>query len=764
MPLPSFSSSSGGRTNSKYDHCTFIIDKVGLLPRRDAEKFAKETEWSKGNMALCGPLGEHVKIIVGFCRLPGLKPPGLSETQLWNVNLASVVEEVLPPDFDLHRYITHVNRDETTPAESPPLPNGRDSIFAVVIGINESIPQYQAHSWLDGAMNDARAFHKFLMEDLRVPPRNIVLLENTHATRAKILSTIESHLRDNPDIPDHGEVTILLYFAGHGSSVAAPEDVIAPNGQIEVMCPVDDSTTNEAGEEVHAIPDYVLNRLLGEIAEKKGHKIVVIMDCCHSGGMDRDIETTARSVTSAARSILLDLDSNFWKGKDEAVPYRRKSLSSFALLAACGADEKAREIEKPDGTHGGRFTTALIPLLQKAPLEHTTFAELMGQQELKELGGQRPRCVGGRINQPILNSNRPAGGQHSVLLTPLPGTETPNSPQLFRVGMGTLMGVRRGTEFKAYNGKEFLCVLVAKSVRVNHSILGGESTPPFDIPQWSRAVVSNWKGSLARIFAPDDLPYKAELFPTSSAPPQKYIRAGALEDADISVHSEGNETVVVLETTKHENRFGRKGEPTHLAEFIQGAAHFNYFLKCCNETDRIEGVGVEVHQLQGEYPSCKPQDEKVGNLVKDGQVHLVSEKGVKYGLKIRNTSPEDIFPYLFYFDPKRYTIEQWYTSTSTHEPPLPSGKAVTLGMGSDRAFDFTLSPGELSSSGFLKLFVTNECIDLGWIQQEMSPFEKDFEGAGRFRPLTESLDLMSTRWDAVTVEFTITALVDDVNA
>ncbi|KAF8133102.1 hypothetical protein K438DRAFT_1490728, partial [Mycena galopus ATCC 62051] len=136
---------------------------------------------------------------------------------------------------------------------------------------------------LDGAVNDARAFRKLFVEDLQVPSHNVILLENTHATRAKILSTIESHLRDNPDIPDHGEVTVLLYFAGHGSSVAAPENVIAPNGQIEVMCPVDDSTTNEAGEEVHAIPDYVLNRLLGEIAEKKGHNIVVIMDCCHSG-------------------------------------------------------------------------------------------------------------------------------------------------------------------------------------------------------------------------------------------------------------------------------------------------------------------------------------------------------------------------------------------------------------------------------------------------------------------------------------------------
>ncbi|KAF8211799.1 caspase domain-containing protein [Mycena galopus ATCC 62051] len=171
------------------------------------------------------------------------------------------------------------NSPNKTTNHSPPQTDSKSSIFAVLIGIDE----YTQISRLRGAVNDARTFRKLLVEDLHVPPSNIVLLEDAYATRAKILSTVESHLRDNPVIPGDGEATILLYFAGHGSRVDAPENVIAPDGQIEVMCPVDDSTTNDAGESVHAIPDYVLNQLLREIAEKKGHNIVVIMDCCHSG-------------------------------------------------------------------------------------------------------------------------------------------------------------------------------------------------------------------------------------------------------------------------------------------------------------------------------------------------------------------------------------------------------------------------------------------------------------------------------------------------
>ncbi|KAJ6455350.1 hypothetical protein C8R45DRAFT_1111392 [Mycena sanguinolenta] len=50
-------------------------------------------KWSKGNTDLHAPIGDHIKLIVGFCQLP-------------EANL-------LPPNFDLHRYIPHVNRGVT---------------------------------------------------------------------------------------------------------------------------------------------------------------------------------------------------------------------------------------------------------------------------------------------------------------------------------------------------------------------------------------------------------------------------------------------------------------------------------------------------------------------------------------------------------------------------------------------------------------------------------------------------------------------------
>lgn len=73
-----------GRT--KHDD-RFIIDKVALIPRMQNET------WT------------NVKI--GFCRLPRVQ---MSYRQ-WMLFVDP--ETALPPEFDLHRYITHVNRGIT---------------------------------------------------------------------------------------------------------------------------------------------------------------------------------------------------------------------------------------------------------------------------------------------------------------------------------------------------------------------------------------------------------------------------------------------------------------------------------------------------------------------------------------------------------------------------------------------------------------------------------------------------------------------------
>ncbi|KAJ7894365.1 hypothetical protein B0H13DRAFT_2276433 [Mycena leptocephala] len=597
---------------------------------------------------------------------------------------------------------------------------------------------------------------------------------NEKATRSAILSAFKTHLLDNINIPDHGDATMILFFAGHGSRFEAPIDFIAPDRRVEAICPVDERTTNDAGEYVHAIPDYVLVWLLSELANKKGTNITVILDCCHSGGMERNVERTwdARTARSDSDSIPLDLDSHFWKGKTKtAQSHRIWSHSAHVVLAACLAGEIAREVQYLDGTYHGRFTTHLVSLLRHPPLESTTCSELLNLIP-KKWPGQTPYCGGARSNRLVFNGNYPAAGRHSVLLMPQKSSRFKSacSSQLFRVEMGTVEGVGPETEFSAYDrNNNFLGTFVAQSVRVGETILvwkQEKDQPPVDIPPWSRAVVSDWKSSPLLVHTSADFPHKNVLFPTTgTVRPPTFVPAPCLEKAHIVLRSDSDGIVIephmsTVLAGQRELRLAL-GSPAHLPHAIDGIAHFSYFLDCANEADQIEGVALEMHRLLGEYPFCRP-DLQDGNMIKDGEVRLTSEIDTQYGFTIRNTSDENLFPYLFYFDPETYTIQNWYSPAGVDvEPPLPSEGMVTIGMGSERAFNFTLSPGELSSCGFLKLFVTSEYIDLGWIPQELSPFDPRFEGTGRMRISHEPLDLRTTRWnarwDALIVTLKITA-------
>ncbi|KAJ7648730.1 hypothetical protein DFH06DRAFT_1209452 [Mycena polygramma] len=191
---------------------------------------------------------------------------------------------------------------------------------------------------------------------------------------------------------------------------------------------------------------------------------------------------------------------------------------------------------------------------------------------------------------------------------------------------------------------------------------------------------------------------------------------------------------------------------------MDGVVHFNYCLDVSAEAMPLKGrFELEMHRLRGEQPERKPNLAfgRDGNMVVDGAVRFQSDDGAIYGFTIRNISDVAVFPHLFYFDPVTYTIKQWYEPSRA---ALPPGGTATIGMGDERAFEFELEPGQQESSGFLKLFVTRHRLDLGWMRQEMSPFNPRFqeglEAAGRAK-FEKSTTPM--QWDALTVILTMTA-------
>ncbi|KAJ7464405.1 caspase domain-containing protein [Mycena latifolia] len=678
--------------------------------------------------------------------------------------------------------------------------SSKGKVFALIIGINNYLSTEDFNP-LRGAVNDARAFKQYLLDPrekrgLGVPAENIVMIEDIHATRKNILATFRSHFIENDRIPDKGDTTMILFYAGHGTRMEAPDNLGTADGKVEAICPVDERTKDAAGKYVYTIPDYILGWLLRELANTKGPNITVICDSCHAGGVGREIGV-ARNASSLSPHVPLELDSHLWRGKTataQAHSMWEAGATSHVLLAACREDETAREIRYTDKSVHGRFTETLIFQLRRAraTLETITYAELLNL--LPQWSGQTPHCGGERRNRLVFDGNYPATGKRALPLTlhkappqeapapapepepeSVPGRELPEVPaplmDSYRVEMGSVEGVVPGTEFDVRAADNtFLGKLTARFVQINHSILAPPDQQPLTVPPGARVIVSRWVNPalILHVYTPPDFPYTADLFPplASHAPHgQKYVQAPAREGAGIALRAEPDGALVIERLTStllecdRETRVDLGGNMARLPAVADGIAHFNYFLERHHGSAPLEGVTLEMHRLVGAYPGRKPDMTcgNNGNLVDKHEARFALERYARYGFTIRNEGSEDLFPYLFYFDPVKYTIHRWYSPAGIHvrAPLKKNGGAVTVGMGGELAFQFALPPGEKKSSGFLKLFVATTFIDLDWMKQTVSPFDPKYQGTDRLDMQLETLPEVP-KWDGYSVVLTMT--------
>jgi hypothetical protein len=116
---------------------------------------------------------------------------------------------------------------------------------------------------------DANEIVNWLVGDLNVPRNQVSLITNEAASRASIISALEAFRSDSRI---HQGDPILIYYAGHGSSIPSPDDweCGGPGRKIQILVPQDYSP--ERG--IHGIPDHVLGWLIHRIAQKKGNNIV----------------------------------------------------------------------------------------------------------------------------------------------------------------------------------------------------------------------------------------------------------------------------------------------------------------------------------------------------------------------------------------------------------------------------------------------------------------------------------------------------------
>ncbi|KAJ7704416.1 hypothetical protein B0H17DRAFT_912885, partial [Mycena rosella] len=313
-------------------------------------------------------------------------------------------------------------------------------VFGLVIGIDK----YKSGTvWnLESCVDDAQKVQRWLQKDLKVPKDQICTLLDKHATKENIEQSFLRHLVHNEHI-QRGDA-IVIYFAGHGSSLPAPDGWFhkrSVGGTAEVLCSYDFGQ-----REVVGISDRSLQSMLEELSRAKGDNIAVILDSCfaplQSPSNIRDRRHTRW--TPADKVTSQDLFAGLWPAArtqeyPRGVGFYNTANTAYTLLAACSPGEKAVE-----GKDGGKFTSAFLETARETPLHSASYVSLLRHIRPKVGDGQRPLFAGANAKRPIFDA---------VPFLPDDAyfqTDQVHDLKMLRIGLGAVHGVVEGTKFSVH--------------------------------------------------------------------------------------------------------------------------------------------------------------------------------------------------------------------------------------------------------------------------------------------------------------------------
>ncbi len=142
---------------------------------------------------------------------------------------------------------------------------------ALLVGIN-AYPK----SPLRGCLNDVAQMEDLLLKTYGFPQENIRVIRDGDATGARIESELLWLAEGGPG-SDAGDIRVF-HYSGHGTQVADTNGD-EPEGADEAICPVDYDTKG-----------FFIDDKLGALYDKvpSGSNLTILMDCCHSGTIQRD--------------------------------------------------------------------------------------------------------------------------------------------------------------------------------------------------------------------------------------------------------------------------------------------------------------------------------------------------------------------------------------------------------------------------------------------------------------------------------------------
>ncbi len=325
---------------------------------------------------------------------------------------------------------------------------------------------------LTGVSEDVSAMERALL----VRGFTVRRCERAQATRDGIIAAYQEFIADTG-----ADDAALIYYAGHGGYVqpAADEPLEVAPAHRQFIVPTDYRELD--GEEFRGITAVELSVLLAQLTGRT-RNAVVVLDCCHSALMSRDLG--AARIRQLPRAVRLDLEQHLRRrlGAGLRIDLTDPGGNPAAVrMVACGDRESAYELPRTSGTGTyGLFTHSLIRALDEAAGTRASWARVAGRvRELIEATRlpQRPEAEGPseRVLFETTTDDDPGS---------LPVTADPDGTA--RIAGAALAGVRLGDEFAVLGDQEQIATVRVQAVTVTAAT--GPLRPVVALPPDARAV------------------------------------------------------------------------------------------------------------------------------------------------------------------------------------------------------------------------------------------------------------------------------------
>jgi metacaspase-1 len=217
---------------------------------------------------------------------------------------------------------------------------GRKTQKALLIGIND---YPNASDKLEGCINDVFTMSSVL-QDCGVPSDAIRICLDSRATAEGILTRLK-WLLDDPKPGDE----LIFYYSGHGARIPEYGDNYEPDHHVETLVPWDFDWSRE-----RAISDDQIFSLYSQLPYDC--RLVMIFDCCHSGGIHRDGGPRPRGISPPDdirhRELKWDSRTQMWVGRDFQRINRRFTPQKDLAAAYFGQDGATRRLGRASMLRG----------------------------------------------------------------------------------------------------------------------------------------------------------------------------------------------------------------------------------------------------------------------------------------------------------------------------------------------------------------------------------------------------------------------------